>query len=1598
MDDFEARYQAIGSSAADAVADGRRDKSSRRLRALDAFLKSRETRAAVAAEEEALRLELLQKPMKDLTAKERKERIRVEEFQRRARIAQEKEGNRPDTNVANISSAAAKRKSNEERRLEALNKWTAKQNDLVEKRRMAKMLEEYEQLKNLARQKKVKKVPKPNIMPQDRSTPSSMPPSNEDANIDDFFEKRRIHSMSTTLAPSNEGRKLELKSQTSSRSGEEDCVDEECFDITRNSFSERDSKSLATTLEPSNANAKVDSYVPGSKNKASDFLPPRSNKPDDPGFVGDKGFDISRSSYSERESRSLSTTLPPSNKNAKQSSYVPGSTSDDEDCVGEECVDITRSSFGDREVRSLSTTMPPSNKNAKRNSYIPGSKSGGEDCEGEECFDISRTSFSDRESRSLSTTMPPSNKNAKQNSYVPGSTSDDEDCAEDECVDITRSSFPDREVRSLSTTLPPSNENAKTNSYVPESNTKTKAEGVEPEEYFDITTRLFQERGQSLSSGYQSVFKEEDRSEMNSRASSLYAKFQSKGSPPSRSKVSGQSDMEGAYMDITQRLWDERKSSSFSTPPASSFQEEEKSEMNDRRRPPKISPRPKEETGSFSSLSQFVNAGMKRSSDGSDGYLDASERFSDRSSFVQSVNSGTAKRGTTSGSYKDSSSRNVPETVGDHVDESERFSDRSSFVQSVNSGTNRKGMTSGSYKDRDATAGVSDERGDYVDESERFSERSSFVQSVNSGTAKRGTTAGSFEESKKRVRPESSSSNVDDGYQDITQNPFGKDRSSFVLRVNSGTRKIGTTTGSFRESKGKSEPEEKKYFSSDRSTLMGARTWRNEDAVKRNESDKYLSSDRSSIVGPPSIRVAGRSSDEHTKYLSSDRSSIVGPPSTRSAGRSSEEHNKHLTSDRSSLSGAPSIRKRGPNNEFLDTNQFSSNLSPSSPVKASATNKLWRTSSQRGVEESSIDTPPAFMKNLDMLAGGRKTIKKRSASDEYLNKNSFSQKLAPSTLTQAATVASRNKNPYLNKNGFNDIDNMRTSNASGARFKSSHDVSPDEKKRMDNLDTNWAKLPDFDEMAGKSAVGENAAGSRSPKRLEQDDEEYTMVGDFSPLERATSFVRDSNTATKSGLSGLADSSANDQLAGAGENLMAEEVETDSEFEVMNWLLQNLPELDEEDAVNYFVSLLEDGFDSTDMLDEVLQEDLYFMKDEHQALLMKNLAVEEGEAEEAAETKTFTPSEPDDGTDTELEDEKAEEVEDGRNATQLTAEKDAEETEPTNEDDDDYTDITRAEFGNHVSLSSATPSLFHKESPTEDEPFSWQLDVRKEVTDESLDDIDPDTFQDQPAESNQLFQATPPLAVELTERSTVKESASVREKRSSKLTKVNSNSRSLFQATPPLTVELKEGMTAEEAALAREERLGGVPKVDQAPLYSHITEGMTAEEAEAARSTRLTAHGATPDEPTAESPKKKEDCDNISPPRDAIYQEYIARGFSAEQAQKLKDYYTTWTIGPSHEMKFSSVFTCPMSGEHFASGIMDNGEVWGGRVWYKNKKLSMNAAAAKALDCFAFRENNNSSSSLQRCDDEPYFEDEAPALSSPPPNVELPKELIQPDNT
>jgi hypothetical protein len=58
--------------------------------------------------------------------------------------------------------------------------------------------------------------------------------------------------------------------------------------------------------------------------------------------------------------------------------------------------------------------------------------------------------------------------------------------------------------------------------------------------------------------------------------------------------------------------------------------------------------------------------------------------------------------------------------------------------------------------------------------------------------------------------------------------------------------------------------------------------------------------------------------------------------------------------------------------------------------------------------------------------------------------------------------------------------------------------------------------------------------------------------------------------------------------------------------VEQWLKSYLPNLKREDACNYSKCLVEDGFDSIDILDVLEEKHLGFMKIGHRLLLMKKL--------------------------------------------------------------------------------------------------------------------------------------------------------------------------------------------------------------------------------------------------------------------------------------------------------------------------------------------------------------------------------------------------------
>ena len=63
---------------------------------------------------------------------------------------------------------------------------------------------------------------------------------------------------------------------------------------------------------------------------------------------------------------------------------------------------------------------------------------------------------------------------------------------------------------------------------------------------------------------------------------------------------------------------------------------------------------------------------------------------------------------------------------------------------------------------------------------------------------------------------------------------------------------------------------------------------------------------------------------------------------------------------------------------------------------------------------------------------------------------------------------------------------------------------------------------------------------------------------------------------------------------------------ESQAEVTDWLLSHLPRLTEEDVAKYCTCLIQDGFDSTDVLSAVNEEDLHFMKKGHKRILIQRI--------------------------------------------------------------------------------------------------------------------------------------------------------------------------------------------------------------------------------------------------------------------------------------------------------------------------------------------------------------------------------------------------------
>ena len=77
-------------------------------------------------------------------------------------------------------------------------------------------------------------------------------------------------------------------------------------------------------------------------------------------------------------------------------------------------------------------------------------------------------------------------------------------------------------------------------------------------------------------------------------------------------------------------------------------------------------------------------------------------------------------------------------------------------------------------------------------------------------------------------------------------------------------------------------------------------------------------------------------------------------------------------------------------------------------------------------------------------------------------------------------------------------------------------------------------------------------------------------------------------------------------------------------EVKSWLIAYLPSLQDHDTTNYCQHLMSDGFDSVEMLEELIEDDLHFMKKGHRRVLTRKLLFEASSSElEQAKKKVYT---------------------------------------------------------------------------------------------------------------------------------------------------------------------------------------------------------------------------------------------------------------------------------------------------------------------------------------------------------------------------------------
>lgn len=986
-------------------------------------------------------------------------------------------------------------------------------------------------------------------------------------------------------------------------------------------------------------------------------------------------------------------------------------------------------------------------------------------------------------------------------------------------------------------------------------------------------------------------------------ASSLYRKLRPSAPrpstpPPGRSTMpdSGGGERD-AYYDITQSLFPKEKFD------RSSFGSRGRSEMNDRRPKPTNLPRwaggaitnatPSIGTDDDASPSdrRVASTGTRRSkvtttnaTPSIPGDVDAPLLDITGTGRGATGMGAVRKGGTKPGSYEEGRKRydesfragmDSDKGAGSarqvRVDVAKQFP-ASRPTLSVNTGTKKASTTSGSYDESERRPFGAKQEG--VDITKRFP-KSRPTMTVNTGTKKASTTTGSYEESTMRLGI--ARQNEGDGYVDV-QN-FPEDRTSFMKRVNSSTNDAGTKT---RAATAVSQEE-------------GYRD------IARN-----FSRDQASLHGHP------------------NRKRVIKRPATAEEECDDDDI-------------------------CLDINNFSSDLAPSSPKVAVSSNAVWRADSSAVKHRKYLDadpqdmempdTPRAFAKNLDMVPPSKA---RATEADKYLDTNQFSWNLSPSTgetaaaRAGAAAAAAAADTQFLDTpRPFQASVNMRSSNMSGAAFKRSTDVPPELRNVRDYSDITTAPF-----QTGRTVESGSAAIPSSRRRGVGGGGPIDVTRAYmSTLARATSAVKDANSELKAKSKGripVDEASAQTSVVedATGSSLGKEET-TSSYEQVMHWLLTRLPQLQEDDAIAYFNCLLEDGFDSVAMLSEIGEEDLEFMKRGHRRALLRNI-------DTIKEEKTA-----------------ADDVENTRHSL---------ETETSNDDDDDDND-------NDIELPQTSDDAIYRTKAQLDEAEAWiaeqnlleeeRLSARLEAEAERAGIAIAQNQKDVTAEEDDQFE-------DITRSSFVE----------------RSSSNSLSASRPENKRQARDGYEKEVYDMTRDAFAERPPRPHETPPMSERSEI------------------ESNDEPNTSVPRSS-NVPVAAAPRAELYQYYVGeKGLAASQAQKLKDYYTTWADdSKSHQARFTCVFTCPLTGEHFASGS------WGGSgemdvedqiFWYRNKKGAMNAAAAKALDCFSLREfhrTDNAPPAQRRCRDAPHTsEDDAPVLPIPPTGVDFPTVLFRQEDS